>query len=244
MSTFPSLVMIIRHGEKPGSPDGTDGGVDLSILGSARAAALPSLFTPGTADGATGTPPQVTCGTALGQSGQYTGTYGAVTVATAPPCFPVPKFLFATEQPSPQQGSSQQRSQKRSAHKGSDSDSSNRPYETIVPLSEALPGAPVYINNTFANDDCKGVANEILNVNPAKYADQVVLIAWHHGKIPELVTDFQVPADELQKIGFSKWPATVFDVVLLITWPNGVPTLNIGYQQLLYGDTTAPTAGR
>jgi hypothetical protein len=239
MSTFPSLVMIIRHGEKPGNPNGTDGGVDLSILGSARAAALPSLFTPGTAVGATGTPPQVTCGTAPGQSGQYTGKYGAVTVPTTPPRFPVPNFLFATQPPTSQQGSSH-----KGSHKGSDSDSSNRPYETIVPLSEALPGAPVYINNTFANDDCNGVKNEILNVNPAKYRDQVVLIAWHHGKIPELVTDFQVPADELQKIGFSKWPSTVFDVVLLITWPNGVPTLNIGYQQLLYGDTTTPTAGR
>ena len=240
MSTFPTLVMIIRHGEKPGSPDGKDGGVDLSILGSARAAALPSLFTPGAVDGAIGTPLQVTCGTVPGQSGQYTGKYGVATVPTVPPRGPGPGFLFATEQPTLQQGSSQ----KASSAKGSDSESSNRPYETIVPLSEALPGAPVYINNTFANDDCEGVTNEILNVNPAKYADQVVLIAWHHGKIPELVTDFQVPADELQKIGFSKWLSTVFDVILLITWPNGVPTLNIGYQQLLYNDTTAPTAGR
>ena len=44
---YPSLVMIIRHGEKPGNPaDDTNGGTHLSILGSARAAALPSLFTP------------------------------------------------------------------------------------------------------------------------------------------------------------------------------------------------------
>jgi hypothetical protein len=234
MSMFPKLVMIIRHGEKPGSPDGTDGGVDLSILGSARAAALPSLFTPGTAKGATGTPQQVTCGTSPAQSGQYMGTYGAVKVLTTPPRFPVPNFLFATAQPTSQQEPS---------NKGSDSESSNRPYETVVPLSEALPGAPVYINNTFANDDYKGVAEEILKVNPAKYAEQVVLIAWHHGKIPDLVTHFKVPDTELQKIGFSKWPSTVFDVVLLITWPNGVPTLNIGYQQSLFGDTTAPADG-
>jgi len=234
MSTFPSLVMIIRHGEKPGDPKNeTDGGPDLSILGSARAAALPSLFTPGTADQATGTPPQVTCGTAPAQGGQYMGTYGAtVKIFTTPPRFPVPNFLFASEGPPPSQ-------------LGPSSSGSNRPYETIVPLSEALPGAPVYINNTFPNDSYAGVTNEILTANPAKYAGQVILIAWHHGQIPNLVTSFQVPSGELQKVlGFSKWPSTVFDVVVLITWPNGVPpTLNKGYQQLLYGDTTAPTAG-
>ena len=44
---YPSLVMIIRHGEKPGDPaEDTSGGKHLSALGSARAAALPSLFTP------------------------------------------------------------------------------------------------------------------------------------------------------------------------------------------------------
>ena len=45
-SNFPSLVIIIRHGEKAGDPSNdAKGGPDLSIRGSARAAALPSLFT-------------------------------------------------------------------------------------------------------------------------------------------------------------------------------------------------------
>jgi len=45
MSKVPSQVLIIRHGEKVGDPKkDDDGGRHLSIQGSARAAALPSLF--------------------------------------------------------------------------------------------------------------------------------------------------------------------------------------------------------
>src|SRR6476619_5993310 len=44
---LPSKVMIIRHGEKLGDPvSDDDGGKHLSLQGSARAAALPSLFLP------------------------------------------------------------------------------------------------------------------------------------------------------------------------------------------------------
>ncbi|MEJ0076741.1 MAG: hypothetical protein WDO17_15075 [Alphaproteobacteria bacterium] len=44
---LPSTVMIIRHGEKLGDPvSDDDGGKHLSLQGSARAAALPTLFLP------------------------------------------------------------------------------------------------------------------------------------------------------------------------------------------------------
>jgi hypothetical protein len=43
----PSQVMLIRHGEKLGdSSSDKDGGPNLSMRGSARAAALPQLFAP------------------------------------------------------------------------------------------------------------------------------------------------------------------------------------------------------
>src|SRR5579863_432034 len=46
-SAGPSLVMIIRHGEKLGdSSSDKDGGPNLSMRGSARAAAVPQLFAP------------------------------------------------------------------------------------------------------------------------------------------------------------------------------------------------------
>ena len=220
MSTFPTLVMIIRHGEKPGDPaNDSDGGPDLSIRGSARAAALPSLFTPDPNTTPVGQEPQTTCGLAQGSKTQYAGTYGSATVPTGPSIFPVPNFLFATQQESPPNGS-------------------NRPYETIVPVSEALPGAPVYINNSWPNASYACVATEILTTNPAKYANQVVLICWHHGNIPALVQQFKVPKSQIEKFNFTKWPPTVFDAIFMITWPKGQATLNIGYQQLLYGDTT------
>jgi hypothetical protein len=214
--------MIIRHGEKPGDPaSDSSGGPDLSIVGSARAAALPSLFTPNPATTPVGSEPQTTCGLAQSANGEYAGTYGSATAPTGPPLFPVPNFLFATQQTA--------------------SGGSNRPYETIVPLSEALPGAPVFINNGYPNGNYADVATEILTTNPAKYAGQVVLICWHHGNIPALAEQFQVPAKEIKKLNFTKWPPTVFDVIFLITWPGGQATLNLGYQQLLYGDTSAPT---
>ena len=72
-SLFPSAVMIIRHGEKPGDPSNdNDGGPNLSILGSARAAALPSLFTPDP----TQSPfmgPQLTCDLATFFEGEFGG---------------------------------------------------------------------------------------------------------------------------------------------------------------------------
>jgi len=44
---FPNLVMIIQHGEKSGNlEDEKDDVPHLSILGSAQAAGLPSLYTP------------------------------------------------------------------------------------------------------------------------------------------------------------------------------------------------------
>lgn len=75
MSTFPSVVMIIRHGEKPGDPSNdSSGGADLSIFGSARAAALAQLFTPNPAQPSAELE-QLMCSVAAGSTGQFSGTY-------------------------------------------------------------------------------------------------------------------------------------------------------------------------
>ena len=215
-STFPSLVVIIRHGEKPGNPANDDkGGMNLSILGSARAAALPSLFTPNPVTTPVTTLMQPSCGVAQGQSAQFTGTYSSSGLTVGPPLLPVPNFLFATKQ----------------------SSNSNRPYETIVPLSQALPGAPISIDNSYSDKHYADLAAEILTTNPAKYANQVVLICWHHGKIPELAEAFKVPKPEMKN--YDPWPATVFDIIFQITWTNGQAALAIGYQKLLFGDSAS-----
>ncbi|HZY86891.1 MAG TPA: hypothetical protein VFE78_18805 [Gemmataceae bacterium] len=105
----PSQVLIIRHGEKLGdlSSEGS-GGPDLSIRGSARAAALPSLFVPAT--------PELTCALAAGGGTTFEGAYRQVSAQGGPPRFRAPDFLFAA---------------KASAN-------SNRPVETITPLAVAL----------------------------------------------------------------------------------------------------------
>ena len=85
----PSQVLIIRHGEKVGDPKkDDDGGRHLSIQGSARAAALPSLFAP--AD------PQLSC-KLHHQSGEFIGLYRQIPTKGEAPRFAAPNFIFATQ---------------------------------------------------------------------------------------------------------------------------------------------------
>jgi hypothetical protein len=105
----PSQVMIARHGEKLGdSSSDKDGGPNLSMRGSARAAALPQLSAPAQ------TP--YGCALSIGKSQSFTGGYVAVQIPGTAPRFSTPAFLFVTQA----------------------SKSSNRSVETITPLSVAL----------------------------------------------------------------------------------------------------------
>jgi hypothetical protein len=217
---FPDLVMIIRHGEKPGDPNNdNDGGPNLSILGSARAAALPSLFTPNPTSSPANLS-ELACDLTAGAESQFSGAYGDSMIQAGASRFPTPNFLFAT----------------------APSNSSSRPIETITPTAQALqflnnnPG--LTINQCFGNDTSgiQGLKSEILQ-KPAIYGGQVVLIAWHHGTIPALTEAFGVPASQLP---WTKWPGTVFDLVFYITWPSNQAQLTVYAQQLLFGDTATP----
>jgi hypothetical protein len=220
-SQFPLGVIIIRHGEKPGDPNNDkDGGPNLSILGTARAAALPSLFTPDPTQ-SPATLPQLTCDLAVGAEGEFSGVYGNSNIKAGESRYPTPVFLFAT----------------------APSNSSSRPVETITPTAQALqsfnndPG--LTINQQFGNDSSgiQALTSEILQ-NPNNYGGKTVLICWHHGSIPQLTEAFGVPSSQLP---WSKWPGTVFDLVFYITWPSGQAQLGVFVQELLYGDSsTAP----
>jgi len=90
MSTFgPNQVLIVRHGEKLGDPKkNNDGGRHLSIQGSARAAALPSLFIPAL--------PELSC--KLDHTGmEFIGLYRSIPLKGKAARFPTPNFIFATE---------------------------------------------------------------------------------------------------------------------------------------------------
>jgi phosphohistidine phosphatase SixA len=105
-----------------------------------------------------------------------------------PEHFPRPDFLIAT---------------KRSKH-------SNRPVETITPLSKALHER---IDATFRDEAFQEVARAVLT--DPKYAGKVVLIAWHHGQIPNLAR--ALGAKDVS----AKWNSRVFDRVWEITYDHG-----------------------
>lgn len=220
---YPQLVMIIRHGEKPGNPSqDAKGGPDLSIQGSARAAALPSLFTPdpSATPPAKNAPQQLTCDIAAGKAKQFTATYSSSGVPAGNSRFPVPDFLFATQQ----------------------SKNSNRPVETITPLSLALASLDnskidSKIHHHYPDASYKELAKEILN-NPQTYGGQVILICWHHGKAPNLAEHLGVSKSQIAP--WKPWKSEVFDLVFQITWDkSGQANLEVGYQQLLFSDSKA-----
>jgi phosphohistidine phosphatase SixA len=135
---------------------------------------------------------------------------GVARAAALPALFPArfatPEFLFASRQ---------------SKH-------SNRPVETLTPLSKAL---RVKIDTTFPDDDYAGLAKHIFR--KPDYAGKTLLICWHHDNIPSLARTLGI------KDAPWPWPPMQFDRVWRITYPDGVPTLANLPQQLLPGDLVA-----
>jgi hypothetical protein len=116
---------------------------------------------------------------------------------------PVPQVLFATHV---------------SKH-------SNRPVETITPLAAAL---KLPIDSTIMDDDYAALAKELLS---GKYGGKVVLVAWHHGKIPQLATALGAQPP------YMPWPDEQFDRVWRIDYKDGKATLRDLPQGLLPGDS-------
>ena len=139
----------------------------------------------------------------FGKGQDFAGAYVAVQIQGTAPRFSTPGFLFATQA----------------------SKSSNRPVETITPLSVAV---NLPYDDKHADGDYAKVASDILT--DSKYAGQVTLVCWHHGNIPNLAT----------ALGVSNPPAwSVFDRVWLISYSNGTASLANDAQMLLYGDSSS-----
>jgi hypothetical protein len=129
--------------------------------------------------------------------------FGGANQAVAAHKLPRPDFLFATHV----------------------SKRSNRPVETITPLSEAL-GLP--ISHEIDDKDFATLAKELLS---GKYAGKVVLVAWHHGSLPQFARALgAVPP-------YDPWPETQFDRVWRIDYKGGKATLVDLPQELLPGDS-------
>ena len=120
------------------------------------------------------------------------------------PDVPTPQVLIASHQ---------------SAH-------SNRPVETITPLATAL---RLPIDSSSMSEDYAGLARSLLS---GKYAGKIVLIAWHHGVLPELVTSLGAQAP------YTPWPDTQFDRIWRIDYDkDGKATLKDLPQHLMAGDS-------
>jgi hypothetical protein len=121
----------------------------------------------------------------------------------AKPDLPTPQFLFATRV---------------SPH-------SNRSVQTLTPLAEAL---HLPIDNSFDNDQYPALAATLLS---GKYAGKVVLVVWHHGKIPELAAALGA------KPPYSRWPEDQYDRIWRIDDVNGKVTLQDLPYALMPGDS-------
>ncbi len=90
---------------------------------------------------------------------------------------------------------------------------SNRSGLTVIPLADAL---HVQINQDFKDHRYADLAAELLS---GRYAGKVVLVSWHHGKIPELAAALGATPP------YNPWPEQQFDRIWRIDYVNGKATL-------------------
>jgi hypothetical protein len=107
------------------------------------------------------------------------------------PSLPTPQFIFAAAP---------------SSH-------SNRSALTVIPLADAL---HLEINQDFKDHNYADLAAELLS---GKYAGKIVLVSWHHGKIPELAAALGATPP------YNPWPDDQFDRIWRIDYVDGKATL-------------------
>lgn len=91
-----------------------------------------------------------------------------------------------------------------------DSDSSARPRETLEPLSQKT---HVPIDSSIDNKDYKDLAKEL---DDPKYDGKFMVIAWHHGKIPQLAEKLGAPAGSYP----DEWPGKTFDEIIELDYDD------------------------
>ena len=105
------------------------------------------------------------------------------------------------------------------------SKASDRPMETVEPLAKVL---HLPIDNRFKDDDYVTLAHDLLT--DERYSGKVVLVCWHHGKMPKL-------ARALGVNDAPKWPNSQFDHVWVIDYSKkGRARMDDLPQRLLPGD--------
>ncbi|WP_273825857.1 flagellar basal body-associated protein FliL [Pseudomonas asplenii] len=93
----------------------------------------------------------------------------------------------------------------------SDSKQSDRPRLTLTPLSQRL---QLPIEQPYADKDVDKLVKSLGKTNRAA----VLLIAWHHGQIDNLIGAFG--ADVKKIIGQKHWPEDVYDWLLVLRFDD------------------------
>jgi broad specificity phosphatase PhoE len=88
-----------------------------------------------------------------------------------------------------------------------ESKNSNRPQETLLPLSNEL---HLKLHTSFGLTDEQHLADKILS----SYSNETVLICWHHGAIPDLLKDLGAHPKTILPQG--KWPDDVFGWLVVL----------------------------
>jgi len=90
-----------------------------------------------------------------------------------------------------------------------DSKHSHRPRLTVEPFAKA---ANLPIDSRFANKQPTDLAAELR----ANYPGKVILVCWHHGRIPALLRALGADPETLLPNG--KWPRDVYDWVIMVSF--------------------------
>jgi hypothetical protein len=112
---------------------------------------------------------------------------------------------------------------------------SNRPVDTITPLSRAL-GLPIHAQ--FTDDEAPNLAAQI---ESSPYEGKDILICWHHGKIHELIKALGAKPSEL--IPGGKWPEDIYNWAVELRYDkDGNLSAKILDENLMPGDSAHPPA--
>ena len=103
---------------------------------------------------------------------------------------------------------------------------SNRSVETLLPLAKSMGRE---IDSSYGEGDYAKLARSVLN--DAKYSEKVVIVCWHHTRIPDLATSLGIARPPT-------WPGRIFDRIWMIDYSEGKPLLHNNPQMLLYGDSS------
>jgi hypothetical protein len=92
------------------------------------------------------------------------------------------------------------------------SQQSVRPVETMTPLSAAI---NVPIEDSIADKQFDQVARELFTDDA--YAGKVVIVCWHHGKIPHLLASLHAPAGDYP----NPWGSRVYNLIVKLDYTPG-----------------------